>query len=91
MKLSELREILGIVNPEALTKYRGVYTYRVGFYYTFGNDHRKVRDSITEALNKAGIDAVVISSGEQFKPFRGGDTLKQGSHWWVNFQIIGEK
>lgn len=91
MNLKELREVLCINDPEALTKYRGVYTYRVGFYYTHGIDHCKVRDSLTEALNKAGIDAVVLSSGEQRKPFRGGDTLKQGSHWWVKFQIIGEK
>lgn len=91
MKLDELREVLGIDNPEALTKYRGVYTYRVGFFFTNGYDHRKVRDSLTENLSKAGIDAVVIDSGEQWKPFRGGDTLKQGSHWWVKFQIVGEK
>lgn len=88
MKLNELREVLGIHDPEALTKYRGVYTYRVGFFYTFGRDHRKVRDDLVAAFNKANIDAVILDSGEQWKPFRGGDTLKQGSHWWVKFQIL---
>ena len=88
MNLNELRNALGIDNPEALTKYRGVYTYRKGFYYTMGNNHYKVRDDLIVALYKANIDAVILDSGEQWKPFRGGDTLKQGSHWWVKFTII---
>ena len=91
MKLNELRKKLGINDPESLTKYRGVYTYRVGFFYTFGRDHRTIRDNLVAALNKAKIDFVIIDSGEQWKPFRGGDTLKQGSHWWVKFSIVGEK
>ena len=90
MNLNQLREILGIDNPEALTKYRGVYTYRVGFFYTHGRDHRKIRDEVVASMNKAGIAERfrIIDSGEQWKPFRGGDTLKQGSHWWVKFQIL---
>lgn len=88
MKLNELRETLGIYNSEALTKYRGVYTYRAGFFYTFGNDHHKVRENLVQALNKAGINANILGSGEQWKPFRGGDSLKQGSHWWVKFEIL---
>lgn len=91
MKLNELREKLGINDPEALTKYRGVYTYRVGFFYTFGRNRCSIRDNLITALNKAGIYVTIIDSGEQWKPFRGGDTLKQGSHWWVKFSIIGEK
>ena len=88
MKLNELREVLGIDNPEALTKYRGEYTYRVGFFYTFGQTHQLHRDNLVIRLSKAGIDAVILDSGEQWKAFRGGDTLKQGSHWWVKFQIL---
>jgi hypothetical protein len=44
-------------------------------------------------MNKAGLAERfrIIDSGEQWKPFRGGDTLKQGSHWWVKFSIIEDK
>ena len=91
MKLNELREKLGINNPKALIKYRGIYTYRVGFFYTFGQTHQYHCDNLANRLSVAGINAVIIDSGEQWKVFRGGDTLKQGSHWWVKFRIIGEK
>ena len=91
MKLNELREVLGTDNPEALTKYRGIYTYRVGFFYTHGCNHHMVRDSLISSLKKAGINYRIIDSGEQWKAFRGGDTLKQGSHWWVKFSIIEDK
>jgi len=91
MKLNELCEVLGIYNHEALTKYRGVYTYRVGFFYTHGKDHHKIRENLEASLKKAGIEYRIIDSGEQWKAFRGGDTLKQGSHWWVKFSIIEDK
>lgn len=87
MNLNELREVLGINAPEALTKYRGVYTYRQGFFYRHNNDHFKVREKLSKALENAGMAATILDSGEQWKAFRGGDSLKQGSHWWVKFSI----
>lgn len=87
MKLDELREVLGIDASEDLTKYRGVYTYRQGFFYRHGDNHFKVREKLSKALDKAGIAATILDSGEQWKAFRGGASLKQDSHWWVKFSI----
>lgn len=87
MNLNQLREVLGIYNSESLTKYRGVYTYREGFFYTHGRDSYKVAQIISARLTSAGIQHEILDSGEQWKAFKGSDTLKQGSHWWVKFSI----
>lgn len=83
----KLREIIGC-SDQALVKSKGVYTYRRGFYFTNGKTVRDIQAFLESKLEAAGIGYLVVASGEQWKPFRGGDTLRQGSHWWVTFQII---
>lgn len=83
-----IRDALGCINPEAVTLYRGVYTYRCGFFFTHGTTAEDMKAKVENALTGAGIPHRIIDCDEQWKPFRGGDTLKQGSHWWVKFQIL---
>jgi len=75
---------------EALQYYIGVsrlktgeIIIRKGFYYHHGYDCRQLADFVTEKLQAAGIKAVIVDRGEKWKPFRGGSTLANSSHWFV--------
>lgn len=81
-----IRDALG-TTPDAVTKYKGVYTYRRGFFFTMGCTSKKVSCDVSKALTEAGIVHAIVDFGQQWRTFRGGDTLKQGSHWWVKFTV----
>lgn len=61
----------------------GVYTARWGFYFTHGV---RALDKEAEVRN-AFADATVIESGEVWKPFRGGASVANQSHWYVKFTL----
>jgi hypothetical protein len=86
MKTETIREILGAQSYE-LTKYKGVYTYRRGFFYRLGMNQVKVCEKVEKNLKDAGISYTIIDCGEQWTPFRGGSSLKDSSHWFVKFTV----
>jgi hypothetical protein len=59
------------------------FTARESFFYTGGRDAEHFARRVVAAVP----GAVVLGSGEVWKAFRGGDSVKQGSHWWVRFRI----
>lgn len=83
-----LREVLGC-SDEELTQYRGVYTYRLGFFYRHDKSIDSVCDIVEHRLSAAGVSFRIIDSGEQWKPWKGGGVpLKKSSHWWVKFELV---
>lgn len=62
---------------------RGNYIIRKGFFYKMGYSE----DKLAEALKTVLPDAVIVDMGEKFVPFRGGQTVAQGSHFWVEFSV----
>lgn len=42
---------------------------------------------VSTTLTKANIPFEIVDSGEKYVPFRGGDTVAQGSHWYVEVKI----
>lgn len=64
----------------------GEWTVRVGFYYTHGGMSDKVVERVRLALiSICEID--VIDHGEVWKPFRGGASVANQSHWFVKFRV----
>lgn len=61
----------------------GVYTARRGFYYT----HGRTADALADAVRRAIPGATVTGSGEHWAPFRGGQSVRDGSHWFVSFTV----
>ena len=61
----------------------GVVTVRDEFFYSHG---RTSEDFVRDVL-KAFPDAIVRDSGEVWKPFRGGASTAQSSHWFVVFTL----
>jgi hypothetical protein len=60
-----------------------VYTVRCGFFYRMGKTADTYRDRVLEVYPSAKI----ISFGEVYKPFRGGASVANSSHWYVVFQL----
>jgi hypothetical protein len=56
---------------------------RRGFYYRHGNTTEKY----IEIVKKAFPNAVIVDSGEVWKAFRGGASLANQSHWYVEFNF----
>lgn len=62
---------------------RGTIIVRRGFFYTNGCTAEIFRDGVVRRLAANGIEVNVVDFGEIWKPFRGGATTAQGSHWYV--------
>ena len=63
----------------------GVWKYREGFFYTFGQSSDKLAAKILKALQQ--FDCQVIEHHEIWKPFRGNASTANSSHWLVVFTL----
>ena len=64
---------------------------RRGYFYipmVNGYSSDKLAEKVRKAIEAAGLPLEVKDHGDHWRPFRGRDTLAQGSHWYV---LIGEK
>lgn len=61
----------------------GNYVARFPFFYTYG---KKTDDSKKFLLEKFP-NANIINAGEVWKPFRGGASVANQSHWFVEFKL----
>ena len=64
----------------------GNIVLRKGFFYTNGASAESFTTGIMARLNAAGLRAEVIASREIWKPFRGGSTLANQSHWYLELK-----
>lgn len=88
MSVNRLVELLEISNDEKqLSKYKGIFTYRYGFFYTFGKTAQDVQHDLENLLKNANLVYRIVGRGEHFVPFVGGAPLAKSSHWYVNFII----
>lgn len=62
------------------------YVVRRGFYYSHGGTAEKFADHVSANLKKAGIDHEIIDKGEVWKPFNGGASVANQSHWYVHIK-----
>jgi hypothetical protein len=70
---------MGIV--DTVSHKNGVFTVRREFFYTNGYTSVKLAETIMAAIP----GAEPIDHGEVWKPFRGGESTRNSSHWWVKF------
>jgi len=75
---ADVRNIIGI---DSCSKRSDVFTARKSFFYT----HGYTADKFVDRVLKAFPDAIILDSGEVWKPFRGGASIAKQSHWFVKF------
>lgn len=62
---------------------KGIVTVRQGFFYRMN----KTSDDLVNKVKTLFPQAKIIDSGEIWKPFKGGATVKNKSHWFVKFIV----
>ena len=77
------------VHPDELgySKRTGELTFRKGFFYTHGGSAEKYAG----AIKKVFPGAKITGTGDIWKPFKGGGSLKTQSHFQVRFKFPGRK
>ena len=76
-------EIKDILNADTLSKKDGIYTARWEFFYRFGKTFHDYVDRVKRKFPNAQI----IEARENWKPFRGGASTANSSHWYVKFKL----
>ncbi len=78
-----MKEIKEKLCADSYSRKGDVITVKNGFFYTIGKSKQNLIDTVLKAFPNANI----ITSGERWSPFRGGDSVGQGSHWFVKFTL----
>lgn len=76
-------EIQVTIGAETVSVRDGIYTARLGFFYTGGY----TAEQFANRVRKAYPTAKILDSGEVWKAFRGGASCAQQSHWFVKFRL----
>jgi hypothetical protein len=80
------------ISCDQLTRKKdGTFVAYRSYFYAGGYNSTKFAELIISQLIKAGMNAIEISSDDRFVDFRGGASIKQGSHWSVHFKVIAGK
>lgn len=61
----------------------GAIVVRRGFFYRNGMDSQKFAHLIDHKLREAGLSFKIVREGEHYAAFRGGASVAQQSHWYV--------
>jgi hypothetical protein len=80
--MKQIREALSTV-ADTVGKSRGDIVARKSFFYKMGQTSQRFADKVNVALEKAGVSQRVVEHGTKEASFRGGQTVAQGSHFWV--------
>lgn len=65
----------------------GTFTLRRSYFYTNGKTKKDFEKVVLSRLEKEGYLATMIDSGNVWKEFKGGSTVKNQSHWWVKIKF----
>jgi hypothetical protein len=86
-KLSQIRNLfkdgmLGGVDMVSAKK-TGEIVLRRGYFYRMNMTPKILLERVTQTLQTAGIEFTVVEIGDHWFPFRGGDSIARGSHFFV--------
>ena len=86
MKLTKEDLVKKSVPCDTLVKNKnGNYVIRKGFYYRTSSEY-----IIADKLKQTFPNVEIIKCGNKFTAFKGGQTVAQGSHYYVEFKIKSE-
>jgi hypothetical protein len=78
-----MKEIKNTIFADSYSQKDGVVTVRWGFFYTMG----RTTEKYVETVKASFPGCTIVDSGQVWKPFRGGASVAQGSHFFVKFSI----
>lgn len=80
MTANEVKDQLTV---DAVSKRKGIFTARKGFFYSMGMTSKDLESHVLEAFPEAKI----LKSGRVDKPFRGGASVARNSHFFATFTL----
>jgi len=83
----KVREISEIISADKISKHKGIFTFRNGFFYTMGGSSTKFREKIEKRLIENDIRFETLEDGEHWVAFNGGAPIEKQSHWYVKVRI----
>ena len=83
VKKLNLKFIKHKIGADTISRTGNIYTIRKGHFYTFGKTSKDWENNVLAAFPKAKI----IDSGDRNAAFRGGQSIRSGSHFWVIFEL----
>ena len=81
--MTTAKEVKEKCQVDTCSKNKGVFTVRVEFFYTHGRTSEWLKRKVLEAYPQASI----VDCGEIWKPFNGGASVANSSHWFVKFTL----
>ena len=73
------------INRSATKK--GTYVFRRPFFFRSGGTAENWVATVSRALANNGLKFEVVDKGEVDKPFKGGASVANQSHWYVEMKI----
>ncbi len=73
------------------TKKGGNILCRWGYFYTHGNTAEVYVEKVKNLLDKHQVQYNIVDSGDIWKTFRGGASVANQSHWYVEIKLINEE
>jgi len=68
-------------------KANGNIVVRRGYFYTNGCTAEKFCENVAVELDHAGVKYSIVGHGDHWAPFRGGASVANSSHWWVELRV----
>lgn len=88
LNVSKIRTAtLGVADTVGKKK-DGTFMVRRGYFYRNGMDAERFRDVVVKSLESHGFSCQVVDHGDHWAAFRGGSTVAQGSHFWVQVRSV---
>jgi len=89
------KDVIKILKEEAGagsigTRRNGNIMLRWGFFYRHGCDADKKKYKVECILTAHDIPFKIADSGEKWASFRGGASLANSSHWYVEIELLEE-
>jgi hypothetical protein len=87
-KVTMMKRVREAVSADGISKNKaGNFMFRKGYFYRHGDDCGKFANRVFAALTAAGITHTEIARGDHFAAFRGGASLANSSHFYVEVKI----
>ena len=86
--ISQVREILGSSVESVGKNKEGNIVVRRGYFYRNGDSSAAFAERMKWLLLDGKLDAVLISHKDVWKPFKGGASVANQSHFAVEFRIF---
>lgn len=86
---SRIKKELTDTYDQISTLRNGNLMFRQGFFYKNGLSAEHLAGCVSRNLTQMNIKHGIVNQGEVWKNWKGGGTIAQGSHWYVEVKLYG--